>query len=87
MVASALLLAPAALIDAPRPSRRRPAGGVAALGLLGTGVAFAIFFELIRTVGPARAFVVTYIASAFAIVYGPRCSTSGSPWQRWPGSC
>lgn len=71
MVASTLLLAPAAVIDAPSALPGvGPLAAVAALGLLGTGVAFAIFFELIGTVGPARAFVVTYVASAFALGYG-----------------
>jgi drug/metabolite transporter (DMT)-like permease len=43
---------------------------VAALGLLGTGVPFAIFYSLIGSVGPARTFIVTYIAPAFAVLYG-----------------
>lgn len=43
---------------------------VFALGALGTGVAFAIFYGLISRVGPARAFVVTYLAPGFAVVYG-----------------
>ena len=71
MVASTLLLAPAAVIDAPNAlPGAGPLAAVAALGLLGTGVAFAIFFELIGTVGPARAFVVTYFASDIALGYG-----------------
>ncbi len=71
MVASTALLAPAALIDAPGSlPGAGPLAAVAALGLLGTGVAFAIFFALIERVGPARTFVVTYIASGFALVYG-----------------
>ena len=43
---------------------------VVALGVLGTGVAFAIFYDLMARVGPARTFVVTYLAPAFAVVYG-----------------
>jgi drug/metabolite transporter (DMT)-like permease len=43
---------------------------VAALGIVGTGIAFAIFYELMTTVGPARTFIVTYLAPAFAVVYG-----------------
>lgn len=71
MVASSALLAPAAVIDAPGTfPGAGPLAAVAALGLLGTGIAFAIFFELIGRVGPARTFVVTYIASAFALGYG-----------------
>ena len=40
------------------------------LGLLGTGIAFAFFYSLIRSVGPARTYVVTYIAPGFAVFYG-----------------
>lgn len=43
---------------------------MAALGLLGTGVAFVIFYSLIAWVGPARASVVAYIAPLFAVGYG-----------------
>jgi drug/metabolite transporter (DMT)-like permease len=43
---------------------------VVALGVLGTGVAFAIFYDLMSTVGPARTFIVTYLAPGFAVVYG-----------------
>jgi drug/metabolite transporter (DMT)-like permease len=69
--ASAVLLLPAAVLSAPSEV---PGLGevlsVFALGALGTGVAFAIFYSLIATVGPARTFVVTYLAPAFAVVYG-----------------
>ena len=47
-----------------------PAAAVATLGVVGTGIAFVIFYGLIGTVGPARAFLVTYIAPAFAVAYG-----------------
>jgi drug/metabolite transporter (DMT)-like permease len=43
---------------------------VVALGVVGTGIAFAIYFALIAAVGPARSLVVTYLAPGFAIVYG-----------------
>jgi len=43
---------------------------VAVLGVLGTGIAFVIFYGLIASIGPARAFLVTYIAPGFAVVYG-----------------
>lgn len=71
MVASAVLLAPAAAFDPPPAFPGiGPLAAVAALGLAGTGLAFAIFFALIGRVGPARAFVVTYVASGFALLYG-----------------
>jgi drug/metabolite transporter (DMT)-like permease len=68
---SAVVTAPAALASAPDslPSAG-PLAAVAALGLLGTGVAFAIFYGLIARVGPARSFIVTYLAPGFAVVYG-----------------
>lgn len=71
MVASTVLLAPAAAFDPPSAFPAiGPLAAVAALGLAGTGLAFAIFFALIGRVGPARAFVVTYVASGFALLYG-----------------
>jgi len=71
LAASAIALAPVAAATAPAegPSLG-PLAAVAALGVLGTGIAFVIFYWLISTVGPARAFIVTYIAPASAVVYG-----------------
>src|ERR1700754_5011712 len=71
MSASSLLLLPAAFATAPDsfPSLG-PLAAVVALGVVGTGVAFAIFYWLISTVGPARTLIVTYVAPGFAIVYG-----------------
>ena len=40
------------------------------LGLLPTAMAFLLFFELMRDVGPARASLVTYLNTAFAVVLG-----------------
>jgi drug/metabolite transporter (DMT)-like permease len=71
MSASAMLLLPAAVTTA--PSGFPDAGPVAAvtvLGILGTGIAFVIFYWLIGTVGPARSMLVSYIAPGFAVIYG-----------------
>ncbi|HSD22997.1 MAG TPA: DMT family transporter [Solirubrobacterales bacterium] len=71
MVASALLLLPVAVATAPDSSPSLgPVAAVTALGVVGTGFAFAIFYRLISTVGLARTLLVTYIAPGFAIVYG-----------------
>ena len=71
MAASTVLLAPVGLATAPGSLPGiGPLAAVAALGLVGTGVAFAIFYSLIEMVGPARTFIVTYIAPAFAVGYG-----------------
>lgn len=71
MVASTIFLLPAAVLSAPSAfPAAGPLAAVIALGVVGTGVAFIIFYELIGTVGPARAFIVTYLVPGFAVVYG-----------------
>jgi drug/metabolite transporter (DMT)-like permease len=71
MVASSLLLAPFGLATLPGSTPGLgPLAAVTTLGVLGTGIAFAIFYSLIGSVGPARTFIVTYIAPAFAVFYG-----------------
>jgi drug/metabolite transporter (DMT)-like permease len=68
---SAALLAPAAFLSAPDTSPGAgPLAAVSALGLLGTGVAFVIFYSLIARVGPAKTLLVSYIAPGFAVIYG-----------------
>ncbi len=70
-IAAALLLAPAAALTAPS---QLPATdtllALLALGALGAGVGFAIFYTLISEIGPGRASLVAYIAPGFAVVYG-----------------
>lgn len=69
-VSTALSL-PAALLTLPDAAPGiGPLVAVATLGVVGTGIAFAIFYELIATVGPARTFLVTYLAPIFAVAYG-----------------
>lgn len=41
-----------------------------ALGIGGTGIAFALFFGLVAKVGAARAAVVSYLAPGFSVLYG-----------------
>ena len=71
LAAAAILLAPVAIATAPdEMPGLGPLAAVTALGVVGTGIAFVIFYWLISTVGPARTLIVTYIAPASAIVYG-----------------
>lgn len=71
MAASALISLPWALATFPdRMPGAGTFGAMAVLGAGGTGFAFALFYTLIRDVGPRRATVVAYIAPAFAVVYG-----------------
>jgi drug/metabolite transporter (DMT)-like permease len=66
-----VLLLPVAVIGFPEAAPGLgPIAAMLALGVVGTGVGFAIFYELIATVGPARAFIVTYLAPGFAVIYG-----------------
>lgn len=71
MAASALVLIPAAIAGAPSEAPSLgPIAAVVALGVVGTGFAFIILYGLIASVGPARTWLVTYIAPLFAVVYG-----------------
>lgn len=71
LAVSAALSVPAALATLPdEVPGAGPLAAVATLGVVGTGIAFAIFYELIARVGPARTFLVTYLAPVFAVAYG-----------------
>lgn len=71
ILTSTLMLLPVAVLTAPAElPGAGPVAAVAALGVLGTGVAFAIFYDLMSTIGPARTFIVTYLAPGFAVIYG-----------------
>ncbi len=74
-VSATVLLTPFAIANAPAEAPGLgPLAAVVALGVIGTGLAFAIFFGLMTTIGPARTFIVTYLSPAFAIVYGARAA-------------
>jgi drug/metabolite transporter (DMT)-like permease len=71
MTASAVLLLIPAVVSAPSSAPGLgPIAAVIALGVLGTGAGFVIFYLLIGTVGPARTLIVTYLAPGFAVIYG-----------------
>jgi len=71
MAASAIMTAPAVAIDPPTHiPALDAAGSLLALGVLGTGVAFVIFYSLIASEGPARASLVAYVAPGFSVIYG-----------------
>ena len=71
MAASAILAAPVAAFSLPTAAPSLEAvASLTALGVLGTGVSFVLFYSLIATVGPAKASLVAYIAPGFAVIYG-----------------
>ncbi len=43
---------------------------VGALGIPSTGIAFALLFQLIDRIGPAKAMTVTFLAPVFGVVWG-----------------
>ena len=43
---------------------------VAVLGIVGTGIAYMILFALIRSAGPSRTILVTYLIPGIAVLYG-----------------
>lgn len=72
VVTSAAIVLPLALAFG-RPHQVPGGDTVAALlalGLGGTGLAYALFYWLIASAGPQHAVAVTYLAPVFAIVYG-----------------
>ena len=43
---------------------------VLALGLLGSGIAYLLYFSIIASAGASRAILVTYLVPAIALIYG-----------------
>jgi drug/metabolite transporter (DMT)-like permease len=68
---TAIIFAPAALTNLPEsmPSFSATASLIG-LGVLSTGLAFMIYFNLVREIGQARGSLVTYLNTAFAVVLG-----------------
>jgi drug/metabolite transporter (DMT)-like permease len=69
--ATALMVLPFAAFQVPDHAPGIDAiGALAALGVLGTGLAFVFFYSLVASEGPAKASLVAYIAPCFSVVYG-----------------
>jgi drug/metabolite transporter (DMT)-like permease len=68
---AALLTLPAAIATAPSElPGTRALLAVAALGVVGTALAFVIFYKLIAETGAGRASLVSYLAPGIALFYG-----------------
>lgn len=71
LAAAALLIAPSALVQLPdSPPSAQAIAAVVALGALGTGIAYLLYFTIIRDAGASRAILVTYLVPVFALVLG-----------------
>jgi drug/metabolite transporter (DMT)-like permease len=71
IVVGAVLTLPAAIATAPShvPGTRATLA-MLALGVIGTALAFVIFYKLIAEVGAGRASLVSYLAPGVALLYG-----------------
>lgn len=71
MTITAIIFAPSALTSLPKemPSFNATASLIG-LGVFSTGIAFMIYFTLIKEIGQARGSMVTYLNTAFAVVLG-----------------
>jgi len=70
MATSALLTLPLVAFEPPTSAGWDSLGSVLALGVLGTGLAFLIFYTLINELGAVRASIVAYLAPGFSVGYG-----------------
>ncbi len=71
MGTSALMTLPFALASLPADTPGAKAiGALTALGVLGTGVSFVLFYTLIAEVGPTKSSLVAYVAPGFSVLYG-----------------
>ncbi len=68
---ASLLLAPFGLAQLPEtmPSANVLLS-VLALGVLGSGIAYLLYFSIIASAGASRAILVTYLVPAMALIYG-----------------
>lgn len=71
MIVSTLVVLPAGLAQLPAHAPGWKAlGAVVALGVLGSGVAYVLYFALIAGAGASRAILVTYLVPPTALGYG-----------------
>ena len=70
MATSAVLTLPATLLTLPDSAGADAIAAIVALGVLGTGVAFGLYYTLIADIGAMKAGLVAYLAPGFAILYG-----------------
>ena len=74
MALVAVLYAPAAIAEFPSELAAEPTAhawiALVVLGLICSALAFVIFFELLKEVGPAKASLITYLNTAVALLLG-----------------
>ena len=70
LASATILLLPALATRTSAPADPAALGSVLALALLGTSVAYLIYFRLIERTGPTRAITVTLLIPVFGVLLG-----------------
>ena len=70
LAAALLLVGPALALWPAHAVPPRAWAAAIALGVLGTAVAYVLYFRLIDRIGPARAIAVTFLIPPFAVAWG-----------------
>jgi drug/metabolite transporter (DMT)-like permease len=71
MLAASILIAPAGLVQLPDSTPHwKATASVVVLGVVGTGLAYILYFGIIVGAGASRAILVTYLVPAMALLYG-----------------
>lgn len=70
LFASLALLPPAVLLPPPGPITPIVVACLLALALLCSGVAYLLYFRLIKDIGPTRTSTLTFLLPAFGVVWG-----------------
>ena len=71
MIAATVLTAPAGVLQLPGDAPGwKPVASVVLLGVVGTGLAYILYFDLILGAGASKAILVTYLVPALALIYG-----------------
>jgi drug/metabolite transporter (DMT)-like permease len=69
--AASLMLAPFAVAEPPHGVPGwKVTGSLLALGILGTGVAYVLYYALLAGAGASRSILITYLVPAVALAYG-----------------
>jgi drug/metabolite transporter (DMT)-like permease len=78
-----LFFAPLALAEAPwaQSFTWRAMGAASIVGVLGTGVAYIIYYRLVRDIGPTGTSLVTYIVPLFGIAWGWAILSEALSWH------
>ncbi len=71
LLGAALLIAPAGLIQLPSQAPGwKSSSSVIALAVIGSALAYLVYYRIIQSAGASRAILVTYLIPAFALFYG-----------------